>query len=206
MPYNGMALEPSRLAKLDAVSFGADVFSIFLTSHSQMETMLEYVREGNLAQFADPAFVRELRDWIRFNPQDAIRTRDGLAGLVTGQRAVPAWFGKLIFGVVASGEKQSDTDATNIRSSAGIIAFVGERDDKAGWVEAGRAYERFALQAAACGVKNAFINQPVEVRRLRPQLLSWLGLRDKHLHLLARFGEGPTVPHSLRRPLDEVLV
>jgi hypothetical protein len=206
MPYNGTTLESSRLAELVAVSHGADVSPLLLTSDDQMETIIEYVREGNLAQFGDPAFARELRDWIRFNPREAMRTGDGLAGLVTGEPSVPAWFGRLIFSMVASGKKQSDTDAANIRSSAGIIAFVGERDDKANWVEAGRAYERFALKAVACGVRNAFINQPIEVRRLGPQLLSWLGLQDKHVHLLVRFGEGPTVPHSLRRPLDQVLL
>ncbi|MEP6600217.1 MAG: hypothetical protein ABJB49_00205 [Nitrospirota bacterium] len=183
-----------------------DLYPIFLTAHQQMETVLEYVREGNLLQFRDPAFVKELRNRIRFHPREAIRTGDGLSGLVTGQPPVPRWFGRLVFSLVASGKKQSDKDVVHIRSSAGIIAFVGECDDKANWIEAGRAYERFALYAAASGVKNAFINQPIEVRPLRPQLLSWLGLRDKHVHLLARFGEGPTVAHSLRRPVDEVLV
>ena len=42
--------------------------------------MLEYVRQGNPAQFDDRAFVKELRDWVRFNATDAIKTGDGLAG------------------------------------------------------------------------------------------------------------------------------
>lgn len=206
MAYNGKTLDASKVAQLEAVSTEGEVRPLLLTSRDHIETMLEYVREGNLAQFSDPAFVKELRDWVRFNPREAMHRSDGLAGVATGQPSVPTWVGKLLFGIVASGTKQSETDATNIRSSAGIVAFIGTRDDKATWIDAGRAYERFALQAAAWGVRNAFINQPIEVRRLRPQLLSWLRLQGRHVHLIARFGEGPTVPHSLRRPLDEVML
>jgi hypothetical protein len=107
---------------------------------------------------------------------------------------------------VTSGKKQADIDAKNIRSSAGIIAFVGERDDKANWVEAGRAYERFALQAALFGIRNAFINQPVEVRSLRSQLHASLNVTNKYVHLIARYGYGPTTVHSLRRPINDVIV
>ena len=35
------------------------------------------------------------------------------------------------------------------------------------WVEAGRAYERFALKATSLGVKNAFLNMPVEEASVR---------------------------------------
>lgn len=206
LPYNGKALDAPKLAQLEAASTEGEVRPVVLTSRDHMERMLEYVREGNVVQFNDPAFVRELRDWARYNPPEALRKGDGLAGVVAGQPSVPTWLGKLVFGMVASGRKQADIDAINLRSSAGMVVFVGPRDDKATWIETGRAYERFALQGATWGVRNAFINQPVEVRSLRPELLSWLGLQGKHVHLIARFGEGPTVPHSLRRPLDEVIL
>jgi hypothetical protein len=49
-----------------------------------------------------------------------------------------------------------------VRCSVGIAVFVGLAPDKAHWVEVGRCYERLALQATALGVRNAFLNQPVE--------------------------------------------
>ena len=77
---------------------------------------------------------------------------------------------------------------------------------KAAWVKAGRSYERFALQATALNVRTAFINQPIEIRSLRPQFESWLNLKGDHALLMVRFGHGPTTPFSLRRSIDDVII
>ena len=75
------------------------------------------------------------------------------------------------------------------------------------WVEAGRCYQRFALQAAAMNLRTAFINQPVEVAALRPQLAAHLGLgAAERPDLLVRVGRGPLMPRSFRRPLDAVII
>ena len=70
----------------------------------------------------------------------------------------------------------------------------------------GRTFERFALQATALNVRTAFINQPIEVRSLRPQFESWLNLDREHALLMVRFGHGPTAPFSMRRPIDDVII
>ena len=70
----------------------------------------------------------------------------------------------------------------------------------------GRCYERFALQATALGVRNAFLNQPVEVTASRPQFAASLGLGGQRPDLVVRFGRGPRLPASLRRPVQAVLV
>jgi hypothetical protein len=206
IPYDGKPVSASVLASLTAAASVGDISPLILNSPKQMEGTLEYVRQGNIAQFDDPAFVKELREWVRFNPSDAIATGDGLAGEVSGQPSIPGWLGRRIFSLISSGNKQADIDAKAIRSSAGIIAFVGERDDKASWVAAGRAYQRFALQATALDVRNAFINQPIEVRTLRPQLHAWLGVPKQHVHLIVRYGYGALTPHSLRRPVEAVII
>ncbi len=84
--------------------------------------------------------------------------------------------------------------------------FVATRNDKAAWVEAGRAYERFALQATALDTRNAFINQPIEVPSVRVPFESWLKLSGEHAPLLVRFGHGPRAPSSPRRPVDDVIM
>jgi hypothetical protein len=73
-------------------------------------------------------------------------------------------------------------------------------------VEAGRAYERLALQATALGIRSAFINQPIEVPSLREPLHRVLGLAGETAQLLLRLGHGPQAPFSLRRPLEEVIL
>jgi hypothetical protein len=83
--------------------------------------------------------------------------------------------------------------------------FVSERDDKAHWIEAGRACQRFALQATALGLKLAFVNQPVEVPRLRRQFATFLGLDQRRPDIVVRLGNGPELPRSLRRPVAQVI-
>jgi hypothetical protein len=154
---------------------------------------------------ADPAFVRELKTWIRFNGAEAVRTGDGLFSVASGNPNVPTWLGEMAFGWLFTPKSENDKYARQIRSSAGIAVFVGKAADKANWVEVGRCYERFALQATALGVRNALVNQPVEVQAVRPQFATAFGLADQRPDLVVRFGRGPAMPSSLRRPVQAVL-
>ena len=90
-------------------------------------------------------------------------------------------------------------------AAAGVAVFVSQRSDKDHWVRAGRACQRFALQATALGIKVAFVNQPVEVASLRPELANLVGMPGRRPDLVMRFGFGPTLPFSARRPVAAVL-
>lgn len=204
--YDGTPLGVPELEKLEKAGAGQNVRTIMLLSEAQKDAVIDYVTRGNAAQLTDRAFRDELVSWIRFNPGEAIRTGDGLSGRTSGQPAMPAWLAKRIIGLVLTPQGQAETDAANIRSSSGVAVFVSSHDDKAAWVEAGCAYERFALQATALDVRTAFINQPIEVRPLRSQFESWLNLKGEHALLMVRFDHGPTAPYSLRRPIDDVII
>jgi hypothetical protein len=166
----------------------------------------QYVAEGNTAQFNDPQWADELKSWIRFNARDAVRTGDGLYGPVMGSPDVPRWLGKLFMRFAFSAQHQNRKDIAQIRSSSVIAVFVSDGDDKAHWVEAGRCYERLALQAAALELRTAFINQPVEVSTLRSQFAAYLGIGNRRPDLVVRIGRGPAVPRTLRRPMEQVLI
>lgn len=204
--YDGTPLGVPDLEMLEKAGEGRNVRTIMLLSAAQKDGVIDYVTRGNVAQLTDRTFRDELVSWIRFNPGEALRTGDGLSGRASGQPALPTWLAKRIIGLVLTPKGQAETDAKNIISSVGVVVFVSNRDDKAAWVEAGRAYERFALQATALNVRTAFINQPIEVRPLRPQFESWLNLDGEHALLMARFGHGPMAPFSLRRPIDDVIL
>lgn len=204
--YDGSPIGATELEKLATAGKGPFVRTIMLSSDTQKNAVIDYVTRGNIAQLTDRAFRKELVAWIRFNPADAMRKGDGLAGRIGGQPALPTWLAKLVIGVALTPKGQVQTDTTNISSSAGIAVFVSSRDDKAAWVEVGRAYERFALQATALNIRTAFINQPIEVRELRSQFESWLKLEGEHALLMVRFGHGPAAPFSLRRPIDDVII
>ena len=120
--------------------------------------------------------------------------------------SIPSWLGDLAFGLLVRPTSEADKYARHIRSSAGIANFAGKAADKAHWVDVGRCYERNALQATALGIRNAHLNQPVEVTSLRPQFAAALGLTGQRPDLVVRFGRGPALPRSLRRPVQAVLV
>jgi len=204
--YDGKPLASEELALLQRAGSSDTVRLLLLTERQAMEQTLDYVMKGNTAQLADAAFVKELKAWIRFNGADAARTRDGLYSVTTGNPNIPSWIGDLAFRWLLTAKGENDKYARQVRSSAGIAVFVGEAADKAHWVEVGRCYERFALQATALGIRNAFLNQPVEVAALRPPFATALGLSGQRPDLVVRFGRGPMLPRSLRRPVDAVLV
>ena len=199
--YDGRAVPAVDLQHLAAA--GGSV--LLITDRARLTTIGEYVAEGNAAQLGDREFVRELVAWMRFTPGEARRHGDGLFGPALGMPALPRLIGAPLMRFAMRPASQSARDRAALRSSAGVAVFVSERNEPAAWVETGRRYERFALEATRLGVRNAFMNQPVEVPALRSGLAGVLGLGGHRPSLIVRFGYGPGRPRSFRRPLEDVL-
>jgi hypothetical protein len=204
--YDGRPLSVEDLRLLERAGTASGVRLLLLTERSAIERVLDHVVQGNTAQMADAAFVKELKTWIRFNGADAVRTRDGLFGVASGNPSVPTWLGNLGFDWFFTSKSENEKYVRQVRSSAGIAIFAGQLANKAHWVDVGRCYERFALQATALGIRNAFLNQPVEVVAVRSPFAEAMGLAGQRPDLVVRFGRGPSLPRSLRRPLQAVMV
>lgn len=203
--YDGTQLSGEQLQELEAAGRGDGVSIMLFTDDDHKERIARYVAEGNSAQFRDAAWARELKSWIRFSGQEAVASGDGLYGPVMGSPEVPRWLGLLAMRFGFSAKKQNQKDDRNIRSSSAIAVLVSDADDRSHWVEAGRCYERLALQATSLGLKTAFINQPVEVASLRAEFARFLGVGNRRPDLVVRIGRGPETPRSLRRPVAEVI-
>ena len=173
-------------------------------SDGEMSKLCGLVVEANTEQIEHEAFVSELCDWIRFNSGQALASRDGLYSGVMGSPSLPAWLGRRILPLVLRPKSESEKCAVQVRSSAGLALFCSREDSPAGWIEAGRAYQRFALVATEMSLKHAFVNQPVEVPRFRPQVAELAGFVGRRPNLLVRFGYGPRAADSLRRPSHAV--
>lgn len=199
--YDGRSVSASDLQLLSDAAAIPGVDLILITDRTQMNAVRDLVVTGNSAQIADAAFVRELKHWLRFSPREALETGDGLFGATTGNPALPAWLGPRVFDWVYKADSENDKCARQIASSSGLAVFVSQHDDPKHWVLAGRSCQRFALQATALGLKHAFINQPVEVASLRPELANLVGLPGRRPDLVMRFGYGPNMPYSARRPV-----
>ncbi len=204
--YDGNPLSTAELRRLEQAGSGNGVRVLLLTERSAMEKVLEYVVSANTVQMSDPAFVEELKTWLRFSDDEAVQKADGLFSGSAGHPAMPRWLGSPLMGLFSTPKSENEGYARQIRNSSGIAVFVSDASDKSHWVETGRCYERFALQATALGIRNALLNQPVEVGSVRPQFAAALGLGKLRPDLVVRFGRGPTLPWSMRRPVQSVLV
>ena len=208
--YDGKPLSRGEIDLLELAGTGDGVHILLHTEAQAIENVLDYVIAGNSAQMHDAAFVAELKSWIRFSSSDAVRTGDGLYSATSGNLSVPKWLGSPLFNVLFNEKSENDKYAKQIRSSAGVAIFVSDANDKAHWLEVGRCYERFALQATAMGIRHAFINQAVEVSSVRQQFADHLNIDESEgagrIDLVVRFGRGNLMPKSLRRPVESVLV
>ena len=203
--YDGRPVGPPALRALAVAAETPGINLVLITDRPQIDRVRDLFLAGNSAQMADAAFVRELKSWLRFSPRQALATGDGLFSATTGNPTLPSWLGPLVLDMVFKVDAENDKYARQLRTSAGVAVFVSERDDKEHWVRAGRACQRFALQATALGLKHAFVNQPVEVASLRPELAALVGMTGRRPDIVMRFGYGPALPFSARRPVEAVL-
>ena len=203
--FDGRPLSSAELDRLSTAAAGPDVDTMLLTDRGAMERVLAAVIEGNNAQVNDPAFVAELRHWLRFSYKDAIATCDGLFSGCTGNPVVPDLVGRGLFRLFYTAAGENQTYVGQVRSSAGIAVIVARTEDRQGWIAAGRAFQRFALQATAMGLKLSLTNNPVEVAALRPQFAAAIGIGNRRPDMVIRFGRGPDLPRSLRRGVKQVL-
>ncbi len=203
--YDGRLIKNEDLDQLQALQLEPGVTMQFATNPVAMETFLEYVNLGNVAQYADTAFVDELIEWLRFNKKDALAVMDGLYSVCSGNPEVPAWLGRM-FVAGTKPQQQADADAAKFRTSPTAVVIASKADNKTSWVRTGQVYERLALTMTSLNIKSAFLNQPIEVSTLRGQFQSAIGLGSSLPQLLVRFGYADAMPRSLRRSVEQVLI
>lgn len=203
-PFEPSPLTNDDLSALESAARKTGVRARILTARKDLDRLKEFVVEGNTAQCNDEAFVRELRDWLRFNQTHVSDTRDGLYTGSSGNPHFPRWLGHHLFPFIFTADSENPKYVAQLDGSAGAIVLYAEDDEPDGWFHVGRASQRFQLEAAAREIRTSFINQPVEVATVRSAFQKWLGdgLRPA---LVLRFGRGKLLPPSLRRPVADVL-
>lgn len=204
--YDGESLTEAELRELEQAAARPGVDVVFITERERLEQALEFIVAGNNAQIDDPAFVRELKEWIRYNASSALDTGDGLFGKCAGNPGAPDWLGPIIFDLVFRKGPEQKKLEKQLRSSAGLAVFAAHEESPAGWIDAGRSFERFALRSTALGIRHAHVNMPVEVPAVRPAFADWLGMPGRRPDLVVRFGRAEPMPMSVRRPLEDVII
>lgn len=205
--FDGKPLSTKEIQILEEAGKGDGVRLLFLTDQDRVRRALDYIILANTSQIDNPDFVKELKTWIRFGEADATTTSDGLYSPCMGSPSIPRWLGTRIFDIILRSSSENAKILKQVQSSAGLAIFVSEKDDTLHWIEAGRCYERFALQATVLGIRNSFLNMPVEEASIRKQFSHSFGIENgSRPDFVVRFGKGGNeMPRSLRRPVEEVL-
>jgi hypothetical protein len=203
--YDGQPVPTADLDMLQALPLEPEIDIHLITGQPRIETLVEVIHAGTLAQYGSDPFIDELVDWLRFNKREALDHLDGLFTGATGNPQVPRWVGKL-FVTRMNPQDQADADSAKMRSASGAVVIASRSDDKVAWVRTGQVYERLALALTTREIHSAFLNQPVEVAEVRAQLQTALGSGAALPQLLLRFGYGQAMPRALRRPVEDVLL
>lgn len=203
--FDGSPIGSDALRLLESACREPRVSALIITDRAKISNVVDYVVQGNSAQMRDKAFMAELVSWMRFSEADALATMDGLFSRSSGNPALPAWIVRPLLPWVFTESGENEKYREHIESSAGVVILVADTNDKAHWMAVGRACQRFGLQATALGLRYAFINQPAEVPAVRTQFAAFLGIGERRPDIVMRFGVGPDLPKSLRRPPERVL-
>jgi hypothetical protein len=165
--------------------------------------MAALVAKGDLAQFGDPAFRRELATWVHSRRAAA---QDGMSGESFCLPDMLSPVGALVIRTFDLGNGIAAADRRKIAQGSPVLGvFSTPADEPGDWLSAGRALSRVLLKLTAWGATAAFLNQPIEVESLRPLLKEAIGTSCMP-QLLMRFGYGPALKATVRRPVEDVVV
>ena len=162
----------------------------------------DLISEGDRLQHADKRFRRELTAWMHSNRS---RSHDGVPGYAFDFGDIMSAARPLMVRTFDMGSGQAAKDR-ELAEGSPMLAILGTEDDSpADWLAAGQALAWVLLRAQAEGVSASFLNQPIEVPELRPQLRDAVG-RKGFPQLLLRMGYGSEVEPTPRRTVEEVLI
>lgn len=202
LPFQPDPPPEALLADLMADAQAEGAWLQFIPTEEARNAVADLVAQADRAQWANKAFRRELAHWLHPNRS---ASRDGLPGCAEGFGDLMSHVGPLVVRTFDLGKGHAAKDR-DIALGSPVLAVLGtEEDGPLPWLAAGQAMARILLHAQAEGVSASFLNQPIEVPELRPQLAQWVGRAD-FPQVLLRLGYGSPVPPTPRRALKEFLL
>jgi len=195
----------------DRLQADAGEFGVWVEDVSREDAELVTVLlldQAEKAEQGDPAYLAELEVWLRTDPEaaDGIPVtavpaddpaarpsnwliRDFLVGQRTPQPAPPV----------------ADDDPPPAVERPAVLLLGTMGDDRAAWVQAGRALGRVLLRLTAAGLAASPMTQALDWPATRTRLQVELSLVG-HAQMLVRLGWPATTPTITgRRPVAEVL-
>jgi nitroreductase len=174
----------------------------FRTPHArkQIEAL---VAEGSRIQYGNADFRHELADWLR-----PAGDPEGIPRHAIGETEQPDYLTSAIPFLLRSFDvgRKAAARYNKLAAEAPVLACLGTaRDDPLAWLNAGQALQRVLLTATTHGLQASFLNQPIEVNRLRYRLDALIEHRGQP-QMILRLGRGRRRIHTPRREMEDVLV
>ena len=92
--YDGKPIPPSHLKVLQEAVVGHGVEAKLVVDNAQRSLLEALILEANAAQVGALEFLRELKQWLRFNEADAKARGEGLFSACSGNPELPAWLAR----------------------------------------------------------------------------------------------------------------
>ncbi|WP_406054688.1 Acg family FMN-binding oxidoreductase [Kribbella sp. NBC_00889] len=144
---------------------------------------------------ADAQRTAERRRWVGGD-----RDADGIPSTALGPRSAG---GEAVVREFAATLADATRPMALFESEPQLAVLSTRYDGPAEWLRAGQALERVLLEATAHGVSTSLLNQVIEHEDLRRELDDPLDPELRPQSVI-RFGYGPPVPPTPRRPLADV--
>jgi hypothetical protein len=165
-------------------------------------TLAELVALGDNILLSDKNFVHELIVSTRPNTNYGFR-RGGMPGQALG---ISNLISK-ISPYFQISKKQDEKDRQLAATSSALAILGSYSDGVLDWIKTGMALTNILLLAGSENVSCSFLNQPIQVSKLRPKLLDAIGNEKGFPQILLRMGyNSHLIAPSPRRNLEEVLL
>jgi hypothetical protein len=160
------------------------------------------VYQADRRQMAEPAHRQELAKWIK--PTDQAISADGmsLASFGMSDRLTAAT--SALMDVLDIGPQTATRHKRLAEASPWLGLLTTVEDEKRAWLYAGMALADIVLDLAANDIACSFLDQPIQVLDLRPELARIFGVTG-FPQMLLRIGRGRAVRAAPRREPESVI-
>ncbi len=198
--YERTPVPEELLSALEAAALAEGARLVVLRGEAERKKLAQLVATADRLQASDRSFRHELASWLHPNRADAL---DGMPGSAFGHSELASSVGPLVVRTFDWGRGRAAKDEQLALGSPVLAILATEGDGRADWLAAGQALARVLLRATAEDVVASFLNQPLEVEELRPEVAALTGGGSPQLVL--RFGYAKQVPGTPRRPVEDVV-
>lgn len=203
--YSSTQPAPQELRQLVEAISGDGVYYKLFVNEDEKKSLAPFVFEANAIAFSNRKQLDELIKWVRFSQKEAMSTGDGIYTATMGLPAMGRTIGSRIMKWFVTAKSEEKRWRKLLPYSAGFVLFMTDEHNPVGWINLGRAFQRFGLTATQLGISHAHVNMPCEVSAVRNKMISHFDLEEKTPLLLIRYGYANPMPYSFRRPLNEII-